>query len=244
MANPGYEVSLQGLTSDQVLVLIDGLPISASTSSTVDLSQYSLADVEHIEVIKGAASAQYGSSAMGGGDQRHHAPPRRRLRRARDAGCRQLRAPEPVRRYAGYRQQNMASSIFTAPRAPGAIASARTVRTATASPLTRTPGASRAMPYCATSSTAISPGSRRPERASGSMAAAIVKKPNNATPSSHPPNLVPQRKTEIIDRDRLTAGRRLAPCQRPGLAGESAQRTVRQSLDVTLEQCADHRPHR
>lgn len=62
----GYEVSLQGLTSDQVLVLIDGLPISASTSSTVDLSQYSLADVEHIEVIKGAASAQYGSSAMGG----------------------------------------------------------------------------------------------------------------------------------------------------------------------------------
>ncbi|GLS05738.1 TonB-dependent receptor [Chitiniphilus shinanonensis] len=62
----GYELSLQGLTSDQVLILIDGMPISASTGSTVDLSQYLLAEVERIEVIKGAASAQYGSSAMGG----------------------------------------------------------------------------------------------------------------------------------------------------------------------------------
>lgn len=62
----GYEVSLQGLTSDQVLVLIDGLPITPSTSSTVDLSQYLLADIERIEVVKGATSAQYGSSAMGG----------------------------------------------------------------------------------------------------------------------------------------------------------------------------------
>ncbi|WP_231743349.1 TonB-dependent receptor plug domain-containing protein [Janthinobacterium sp. B9-8] len=62
----GYELSLQGLSSDQVLVLIDGLPIAASTSSTVNLSQYLLSEVDHIEVIKGAASAQYGSSAMGG----------------------------------------------------------------------------------------------------------------------------------------------------------------------------------
>lgn len=62
----GYELSLQGLSSDQVLVLIDGLPLAASTGSTVDLSQYALADVARIEVVKGAASAQYGSSAMGG----------------------------------------------------------------------------------------------------------------------------------------------------------------------------------
>lgn len=62
----GYEISLQGLTSDQVLILIDGLPLAASTSSTVDLDQYLVAGIDHIEVIKGAASAQYGSSAMGG----------------------------------------------------------------------------------------------------------------------------------------------------------------------------------
>lgn len=62
----GYEISLQGLSSDQVLILIDGLPLAASTSSTVDLDQYLIGGIEHIEVIKGAASAQYGSSAMGG----------------------------------------------------------------------------------------------------------------------------------------------------------------------------------
>ena len=62
----GYEISLQGLTSDQVLILIDGLPLAASTGSVVDLNQYLVAGIDHIEVIKGAASAQYGSSAMGG----------------------------------------------------------------------------------------------------------------------------------------------------------------------------------
>lgn len=62
----GYEISLQGLSSDQVLMLIDGLPLAASTGSTVDLDQYLIASVDHIEVIKGAASAQYGSAAMGG----------------------------------------------------------------------------------------------------------------------------------------------------------------------------------
>lgn len=62
----GFELSLQGLSADQVLVLVDGLPISASTGSTVDLSQYLLGEVERIEVVKGASSAQYGSAAMGG----------------------------------------------------------------------------------------------------------------------------------------------------------------------------------
>lgn len=62
----GYEISMQGMTGDQVLVLIDGLPLAASTNSTVDLSQYLVSGIAQIEVIKGAASAQYGSSAIGG----------------------------------------------------------------------------------------------------------------------------------------------------------------------------------
>ena len=66
LGKSGFELSLQGMSSDQVLVLIDGLPITASTGSTVDLSQYLLDEVERIEVVKGASSAQYGSSAMGG----------------------------------------------------------------------------------------------------------------------------------------------------------------------------------
>ncbi|MFA7504343.1 MAG: TonB-dependent receptor [Burkholderiaceae bacterium] len=62
----GQSISLQGLTGDQVLVLVDGLPITASTGSTVDLSQLLLVEVDRIEVVKGASSVQYGSAAMGG----------------------------------------------------------------------------------------------------------------------------------------------------------------------------------
>ena len=62
----GYQLSMQGFGGDQVLVLIDGLPLTSSTSSTADLSQYLLVDVDRIEVVKGPASALYGSAAMGG----------------------------------------------------------------------------------------------------------------------------------------------------------------------------------
>ena len=62
----GQEVWLQGLDADRVLVLIDGKPVSASTGSSVDLSQISIGDVDHIEIVKGASSALYGSEAMGG----------------------------------------------------------------------------------------------------------------------------------------------------------------------------------
>ncbi|SEO83335.1 outer membrane receptor for ferrienterochelin and colicins [Aquisalimonas asiatica] len=63
---PGESVSLQGLGGNQVLVLVDGLPVSASTGSTVDVTQLALTEVEHVEIVKGATSAQHGSAAMGG----------------------------------------------------------------------------------------------------------------------------------------------------------------------------------
>ena len=62
----GYGVWMQGFDPDRVLVLIDGHPVSASTGSKVDLTQIATADIERIEVVKGATSALYGSSAMGG----------------------------------------------------------------------------------------------------------------------------------------------------------------------------------
>ncbi len=62
----GYEAWLQGLDSDRVLILIDDEPVTPSTGSTVDLSQIGTMDIERIEIVKGATSALYGSSAMGG----------------------------------------------------------------------------------------------------------------------------------------------------------------------------------
>ncbi|MBF6058130.1 TonB-dependent receptor plug domain-containing protein [Thiomicrorhabdus heinhorstiae] len=63
---PGSGIWLQGFDSNRVLVLIDGNPVSASTGSSVDITQIAVGDVERIEIIKGAASALYGTSAMGG----------------------------------------------------------------------------------------------------------------------------------------------------------------------------------
>jgi len=62
----GQEVWLQGLDADRVLILVNGRPISASTGSSVDVSQLGTVDIERIEIVKGATSALYGSSAMGG----------------------------------------------------------------------------------------------------------------------------------------------------------------------------------
>lgn len=63
---PGYEVWLQGIESDRVLVLIDGMPMTTTTGSTVDVSQLAVLDIKRVEVVKGAVSAQYGSSGIGG----------------------------------------------------------------------------------------------------------------------------------------------------------------------------------
>ena len=62
----GDQVYLQGFDGNRVLILVDGLPITATTGSTVDVSQVSTLDIDHIEIVPGSGSSQYGSAAMGG----------------------------------------------------------------------------------------------------------------------------------------------------------------------------------
>ncbi len=57
---------IQGFGENSVLVMIDGTPVSQNSSFGVDLSQISTSDIKKVEVIKGGASALYGSQAMGG----------------------------------------------------------------------------------------------------------------------------------------------------------------------------------
>jgi outer membrane receptor for ferrienterochelin and colicins len=62
----GYNIQMQGFDGDHVLVLIDGQPIVSPTGSSADLDQVPASNIAQIEVIRGAASVMYGSSAMGG----------------------------------------------------------------------------------------------------------------------------------------------------------------------------------
>ncbi len=62
----GYNIQLQGFSADRVLVLMDGQPLTSPTGSAVDLDQISVNNIKQIEIVRGAASVLYGSSAMGG----------------------------------------------------------------------------------------------------------------------------------------------------------------------------------
>lgn len=58
--------SLRGATAEQILVMVDGRPLNPPQGGGVDLTDISLQNVERVEIVHGAASAQYGSAAVGG----------------------------------------------------------------------------------------------------------------------------------------------------------------------------------
>ncbi len=62
----GQEASIRGVEGDRVLILIDGERAVGRVRGSIDLSQYSLANVEKIEIIKGSGATLYGSDAIGG----------------------------------------------------------------------------------------------------------------------------------------------------------------------------------
>ena len=65
------KVIIRGMGGDdvngRVLVLMDGLPVMTAGNNIFNWDTISLDTVERIEVVRGPASALYGSSAMGGG---------------------------------------------------------------------------------------------------------------------------------------------------------------------------------
>ena len=62
----GSGVWIQGLDANRVLVIVDGVPLTPSIGSSIDISQIAVSDIQQIEIIKGAMASLYGTSAMGG----------------------------------------------------------------------------------------------------------------------------------------------------------------------------------
>ncbi|MDZ7724342.1 MAG: TonB-dependent receptor [candidate division KSB1 bacterium] len=59
-------LSIRGSETNQVLVLLDGRRLNDPVSGEVDLAQIPVQSVKRVEITKGAASARYGSGALGG----------------------------------------------------------------------------------------------------------------------------------------------------------------------------------
>jgi outer membrane receptor for ferrienterochelin and colicins len=57
---------MQGLGADHTQILLDGQPVYSGLASIYGLQQLSTADVDQIEIVKGAGSALYGSNAIAG----------------------------------------------------------------------------------------------------------------------------------------------------------------------------------
>ncbi len=59
-------LQIRGSTTNQVLVLIDGVRANDSRQGGADLSQIPVENIERIEIVRGGSSALYGADAVGG----------------------------------------------------------------------------------------------------------------------------------------------------------------------------------
>ena len=64
--NQQVNMNLAGFAGQSVLFLVDGERLAGETMDNVDFNRLIMAGVERIEIVKGSASALYGSSAAGG----------------------------------------------------------------------------------------------------------------------------------------------------------------------------------
>lgn len=63
----GFEgVQIQGISSDYILILIDGVPLMCRSAGDFDLRRLTVVNIKQIEVVKGPSSSLYGSEALRG----------------------------------------------------------------------------------------------------------------------------------------------------------------------------------
>lgn len=62
----GNGLTIQGIGGENIQIMIDGVPVIGRVGGNIDLSQINVQNIQQIEIIEGAMSAQYGSNASGG----------------------------------------------------------------------------------------------------------------------------------------------------------------------------------
>ena len=62
----GSSISIQGVSGQNVKILIDDIPVIGRLDGNIDLSQISLNNIERIEIIEGPLSTIYGTDALAG----------------------------------------------------------------------------------------------------------------------------------------------------------------------------------
>lgn len=62
----GSSMSLQGISGQNVKILIDGVPVTGRLNGNIDISQINMNNVERIEIIEGPLSVNFGTDALGG----------------------------------------------------------------------------------------------------------------------------------------------------------------------------------
>ena len=64
----GTSIEVQGISKENVKILVDGVPVIGRLNGIIDLSQINLYNIERVEIIEGPASVFYGTGRYG----RHH----------------------------------------------------------------------------------------------------------------------------------------------------------------------------
>jgi len=62
----GSSMSLQGVSGQNVKILIDGVAVTGRVNGNIDISQINMNNVERIEVVEGPLSVNYGTDALAG----------------------------------------------------------------------------------------------------------------------------------------------------------------------------------
>ena len=62
----GSSMTLQGISGENVKILIDGVPVVGRLGGDIDVSQINLQEIDHIEIVEGPLSVSYGTNALAG----------------------------------------------------------------------------------------------------------------------------------------------------------------------------------